>query len=63
MKGEFQNSYGLHNIKPKLDQCAKEVFSPCGWFSYQCSRKNGHGLNGVYCKQHAKRYPAAEVNP
>lgn len=22
---------------------------------YQCSRKNGHGCNGLYCKQHAKK--------
>lgn len=24
---------------------------------YQCSRKRGYGKNGLYCKQHAKRYP------
>jgi len=32
--------------------CAYEVFS--NWGSYQCSRKNGHGINKLYCKQHAK---------
>jgi len=34
------------------DQCAYEVYS--AWGFYQCSRKNGHGINGLYCKQHAK---------
>jgi hypothetical protein len=24
--------------------------------SHQCERKNGHGPDGLYCKQHAKRY-------
>ena len=26
---------------------------------YQCSRKRGHGRDGLYCKQHAKRHPEA----
>lgn len=25
---------------------------------HQCIRKRGHGLNGEFCKQHAKRHPA-----
>lgn len=33
--------------------CAYEVWSNI--FSYQCSRKNGHGPNGLYCKQHVKK--------
>ena len=32
--------------------CACEVW--IDWGSRQCSRKNGHGINGLYCKQHAK---------
>jgi hypothetical protein len=24
----------------------------------QCSRKRGYGYNGLYCKQHSKRWPA-----
>lgn len=32
--------------------CAYEVWGD--WHSYQCSRKNGHGINNLYCKQHAK---------
>ena len=38
-------------------RCAEEVSSEGVWFFYQCSRKNGHGKDGAYCKQHAKRYP------
>lgn len=33
-------------------ECAYEVCSNS--FFYQCSRKNGHGPAGLYCKQHAK---------
>jgi len=32
------------------------------WFrgaGARCSRKNGQGLDGRYCGQHAKKYPAA----
>lgn len=39
-----------------LTRCVAEVYSPVGWHSYQCSRKRGHGPNGEYCKQHAKKY-------
>lgn len=28
--------------------------------SYQCCRKRGHGPDGLYCKQHAKKH---EENP
>jgi hypothetical protein len=26
--------------------------------SHQCGRKRGHGPEGLYCKQHAKRFEA-----
>ena len=36
--------------------CAWEVLSRWKEFvPYQCSRKNGYGPNGLYCKQHAKK--------
>ena len=35
--------------------CAMEVWPTHGWIPYQCSRKNGHGPDGLYCKQHAKK--------
>lgn len=34
-------------------RCIEEV-RPM-WVSYQCTRKRGHGPNGLYCKQHAKK--------
>jgi len=34
--------------------CAYEVYALNGWGSYQCSRKNGHGPGGLYCKQHGR---------
>ena len=35
--------------------CAYECAEPGRWIHfYQCSRKNGHGPEGLYCKQHAK---------
>jgi len=40
------------------EDCIEEVFPRDGYLSAQCTRKRGHGLNGEYCKQHAKRYPA-----
>lgn len=37
--------------------CAEEVWSgPRGMTANQCSRKNGHGPAGLYCKTHAKRF-------
>lgn len=40
----------------KKDQCVEEVWNgPRGMTANQCSRKRGHGPNGEYCKQHAKR--------
>lgn len=36
--------------------CIEEVY-PQGrsWIPYQCQRKRGHGKDGLYCKQHAKK--------
>lgn len=39
------------------DKCAAEVYSNDGWRSYQCSRPKGHGVTGLFCKQHAKQSP------
>jgi hypothetical protein len=41
-------------------QCSEEVWTNLPWSPYQCSRQNGHGPKGLYCKQHAKRF---EVKP
>lgn len=34
--------------------CLVEITSKNRWNSRQCSRKNGFGPGGLYCKQHAK---------
>ena len=41
-------------IKEDIIRCIKEVAGFPGWHLYQCSRKRGHGKDGLYCKQHAK---------
>ena len=41
-----------------LKKCAYEVWPSPGYLSDQCSRKNGHGPAGLYCKQHAKMVEA-----
>ena len=33
-------------------RCVASV--PSQWITAQCSRKRGHGMDGLYCKQHAK---------
>lgn len=37
-------------------RCAESVWTSIGCSSYQCSRKPGHGPDGLYCKQHAKQF-------
>jgi hypothetical protein len=45
--------------KPDLDRCAAEVpHNPGGWYTVQCGRKRGHGPEGAFCKQHAKKHEA-----
>ena len=65
--GPARRRYGCWAGKPNgnaedLTRCAESVRGSGGGFSsfisVQCSRARGHGLNGEYCKQHAKRYPA-----
>ena len=48
--------YGNKNLgnakRYKCGHCAYEVWD--SFSSGQCSRKNGHGINKLYCKQHGK---------
>jgi hypothetical protein len=38
----------------KEGKCAAESLPESGqWFFRQCARENGHGPDGLYCKQHA----------
>lgn len=60
---QHQKRYGAwagnnKGVPADKSRCAEEVAD--GYFFYQCSRKCGHGPNGIYCKQHAKRFKAEE---
>jgi hypothetical protein len=51
--------YGDSSINPqgskyKEGYCAYEVWTDI-WRPKQCSRKNGKGINGLYCGIHAKK--------
>ena len=59
-----QRRYGIWNGNPQghpeqIGKCIETVNSGgSGFDSYigrQCSRKRGHGPDGLYCKQHGKR--------
>jgi hypothetical protein len=43
-------------------RCVESVCPPPYWHIYQCSRKRGFGLNGEYCKQHAKNHPVQFIS-
>lgn len=52
---EEARAYPYFHNRYQESRCAYEVgelpyFIP--W--WQCSRRNGHGINGLYCKQHAE---------
>lgn len=56
-KEAYKYRYGTWAGNPSGDRydpnrCAAEVVDD--WCHFQCSRKNGHGPDGLYCKQHAK---------
>ena len=38
-------------------RCVASVYGD-GYRSSQCARRRGHGEDGLYCRQHAKRRPA-----
>ncbi len=37
-----------------LKHCVEDVFRDAQYVSSQCSRKRGHGPDGLYCRQHGK---------
>lgn len=41
-------------------RCIEAVMD--GYHQKQCARKRGHGKDGLYCKQHAKRNPEKPAN-
>lgn len=48
------NSY--YHTNYHFGGCAFEVpvYGWSGKWFCQCTRRNGHGINGLYCKQHAE---------
>lgn len=40
-------------------RCVYEVMQPHSYMFAQCNRKRGHGYDGLYCKQHAKKHPSS----
>lgn len=50
--GQYRKAYGRYgNLAPDLARCAAKVSN--GMFGYQqCSRANGNGPHGAWCKQH-----------
>jgi len=52
--------YDCSSIRPngipyEEGRCAYEVSDGTGWHRYQCSRKNGKGLSGLYCGIHVRK--------
>ena len=47
-------------IPENPERCVESVGDGTGWHLYQCLRKRGYGKDWLYCKQHAKRYPAED---
>lgn len=45
-----------NGYRENMDFCAEQIPERHGYRFFQCGRKRGHGPNGEYCKQHAKRY-------
>ena len=50
---QYPKAYGRYkNAPPDYAKCAAGVYTGVWSGSQQCSRKNGHGPHGAYCKQH-----------
>ncbi len=61
-KENMMRRYGAWAGEPKgysedVTLCVAEVTGRAITF-YQCSRKRGHGPDGLYCKQHANKLAA-----
>ncbi len=47
-------------VSEDITRCIKKVFGD-SFINHQCSRKRGHGPEGLYCKQHAKNFNKEEA--
>lgn len=62
----YDSRYGVSSVQPKgvrpdFTRCAQSVTPRGGWAmsDHQCTRKNGHGPDGAFCKVHAKQFSTA----
>ena len=46
-------------VPENVGRCIEVVYPQEQWATRQCLRRRGHGEDGLYCKQHAKRHPAS----
>lgn len=42
-------------VPEDVTRCVESVFADRDWIPHQCTRKRGHGPEGLYCKQHARK--------
>jgi hypothetical protein len=60
-----ERRYGVWGGCPKGQpedptRCIEEVWPSGGWIPRQCTRRRGHGPDGLHCKQHAKQHEAPQ---
>ena len=51
----YGKGYGREGMLEDPTRCISSIVSRETLYSWQCSRKRGHGKGGLYCKQHAKQ--------
>lgn len=51
-----QSAINTKGTQEDTTRCIASVSTCNGWHFPQCSRKRGHGREGLFCKQHAKIY-------
>lgn len=49
---QYKETYGRYDKKADHTRCASSVYDDMWSGARQCSRKNGHGPHGAWCKQH-----------
>ena len=61
LEDHYNKEYGnsITRSKPDFSKCCKTVWPDGAWHSHQCRRKNGHGPDGAFCKQHSPDVEAA----
>ena len=55
MRRYNQWACNVHGDPEDPTRCVAVVPDSTRRLSHQCSRKRGHGPDGLYCKQHAKK--------